>query len=182
MRIARAIAAAALALGAATAGQAETIYFGGNLGASDWKVENVPGASVDKSDFGYKLHAGAYFVPYLAVELGWVDLGKTRASGGGTVAEIDGSGFFLDLVGALPVGEGWSMLGRVGAFNGKAKSAVAGLPTTSDSGTELKYGVGIQWGMNKQLLFRGEWERYRFDLDGDKGDVDFWSFGVNYRF
>jgi OOP family OmpA-OmpF porin len=182
MKIQRLIAAAVLAVGSVGWAQAETVYFGASLGVSDWQVDDVPGGSMDRTDFAYKLHAGAYVIPQLAVELGWVDLGRSRAKAAGATAEIKGGGVFLDLVGTLPMGEGWSLLGRAGAFNGKAKVAVTGLPSTSDSSTEFKYGFGIQWGLNRQVLFRGEWERYRLDLDGDKGDVDLWSVGVNYRF
>lgn len=182
MKIHRFVSVATLALAAAGAAQAQVFYAGGSLGGSYWDVEEVPGASIDQSDFGFKVHLGFEFSPYVAVELGWADVGKARFSGSGISGDLKGSGAYLDLVGTLPIAEGWVLLGRFGAFNGKAKGTVSGLGSTSDSGNDVKFGVGFEWHVSRQVAIRGEWERYRFEVFGDQGDVDLWSAGVNVRF
>ena len=82
------------------------------------------------------------------------------------------------LLGTLPLGNGFSALGRVGLFNGKLDSSTAG----SDRGTSYKVGAGVQYDFDKQIGVRGEWERYRFDALGSKSNADMYSVGLNYKF
>lgn len=173
-------AAAALALLSTTAVQAADFYAGVNLGASRWSVADMPGFTIDKSDTGYKLVLGSQFTPNIGAELGYVSLGTAKFSGGGT-GEIKGSGWFADLVGTLPLTGNLSGFAKLGVFNGKAKASGAG-GTASDSGTDVKYGLGLSYALSKSVDLRGEWERYRFNLSGDKGDVDLLSVGVTVKF
>ncbi|MES1163625.1 MAG: outer membrane beta-barrel protein, partial [Rhizobacter sp.] len=85
---------------------------------------------------------------------------------------------YVDGVGTLPLGNNFSLLGRVGAFRGKLKSDFAG----SDSGTSYKVGAGVQYDFDKNLGVRGEWERYRFDAFDSKSNADMYSVGLNYKF
>jgi OOP family OmpA-OmpF porin len=175
------IAALALSAIAAASAQAADFYIGASGGTTDWKVADEPGASIDKSDTGYKFMLGAQFHPNFALEGGYVDLGKAKYSGA-YVGDIKGTGWFVDAVGLWPMSPQWTLLGKVGVFNGKAKGTVVGLGSASDSGTDAKFGLGVQYSLSKNLALRGEWERYRFDVFNDKGDVDLWSLGVKFSF
>lgn len=177
-----AITAGLIALAATTPAQAADWYLGGSLGGSDWKVSDVPaGVSVDKTDVGYKLFGGASFTPNFALEGGYANFGKSTVSVPGASGNARGYGYFLDLVGILPVGPQFGLLARLGAFNGHGKIEAAG-QTESDSGTDVKYGVGLQYNLSKTIGIRGEWERYRFNAFDDKQDVDLWSIGVTFGF
>ena len=48
----------------------------------------------------------------------------------------------LDAVGKVPLAGNLSALGRIGAFNGRSSSSLNG----SDSGTDVKVGLGLQYG------------------------------------
>ena len=72
----------------------------------------------------------------------------------------------------------FSVLGRLGAFNGKLDSTLAG----SDRGTNLKVGAGVQYDLSPKTSVRADWERYRFDALGSKSNTDLYSVGLNYRF
>lgn len=174
-------AAAALALLSTTAVQAADIYAGVSLGASRWSIADQPGFTIDKSDTGYKLVLGTQFTPNIGAELGYASLGTAKISGGGGTGEVKGSGWFVDLVGTLPLSGSLSGFAKLGVFNGKAKASGAG-GAASDSGTDVKYGLGLSYALSKTVDLRGEWERYRFNLSGDKGDVDLLSVGVNFKF
>jgi OOP family OmpA-OmpF porin len=78
----------------------------------------------------------------------------------------------------LPFTPNLSGLVRVGAFNGKTDSTLAG----SERGTNYKFGAGLQFDFNKNLGLRAEAERYRFKTFGTKTDTDLYSIGVNYKF
>ena len=164
------VGAAALAALSAQAGP----YVGGSLGATRYKGPDIGGATTDRSSNGGKLYGGYEFNDNIAVEAGYADVGKAKSAAG----DVKGHGVYVDAVGKLPLSQSFSVLGRVGAFNGHSKSSTGG----SDSGTDLKYGAGLQWDMNKQASIRGEWERYRFKTVGTKADADMLSVGLNYRF
>lgn len=170
--IAKAIASAAAL--AALSAHAEGPYIGGSLGGSHFNGPDIGNVSSDRSSTGGKVYGGYGFTPNIAVEAGYADLGKTS----GPAGEVKSRGAFVDLVGKVPISQSFSAIGRVGAYNGR--TTIPG--GDSDTKTNAKYGLGVQWDMNKQTAIRGEWERYRFDAFGDKTDADLYTVGVNYQF
>jgi OOP family OmpA-OmpF porin len=153
---------------------AEGLYLGGSVGSSHYNGDDIGGASTDKNDIGYKVYGGYSFTPNVAVETGYVDLGKFSSSAG----DVRGKGYFVDAVGTYPLGNNFSALGRIGVFNGKLDTSLTG----SGSGTNLKVGAGLQYDLSKTMSIRGEWERYQFDAVGMKPSTDLYSVGLNYRF
>lgn len=185
MTIQRLVAVAAVALCTSLTSQAADLYVLGAVGASKWNTEDVAGVSIDKSDTGYKLGLGAQFSPNLAVEGGYANLGKAKLSGAGGSGSIKGNGLFVDLVGLLPLSSEVNAFAKLGVFNGHAKvhaTGLAGVLNESDSGTDVKFGLGLSYAVSKTVQVRGEWERYRFKVWGDKGDVDLLSVGVTVGF
>lgn len=172
--IANALVCASLLAGAAA--QAQGLSIGGNVGTSRYKGDDVGGVATDRSDTGGKLYGGYQFTPHLGIEAGYASLGKFQSAAG----QRKGTGVFVDAVGTLPLGNNFSALGRVGAFNGKLEDTFAG---SSDKGTNVKVGAGVQYDLSKNTAVRGEWERYRFDASGGtKANTDLYSVGLNYRF
>jgi OOP family OmpA-OmpF porin len=86
-------------------------------------------------------------------------------------------GYFLDAVGTYPLFNNFSVLGRVGVFNGKVDSSTYG----SDRSTNVKFGAGVQYTVTQNIAIRGEWERYKFDSFGSP-KTDLYTVGVNYSF
>lgn len=171
-KIAIALAGSAALLAASA--HAEGISIGGSLGSSHFKGDAIGGADTDRSGAGLKLYGGYAFTPNLSVEAGWADVGKFKSAAG----DVKGNGLFVDGVGTLPLGNNVSALARVGLFNGKLDSSLAG----SDRSTSVKVGAGLQYDIDKNLGIRGEWERYRFKAFGTASNTDVYSVGVNYRF
>ena len=164
------VAAATLA---ALCAQAEGLYVGGSIGASRYS-DDFGGAYTDRSDTGLKLYGGYAIHPNFSVEAGVAHLGKVRSAAG----DVKGGGLFVDAVGVLPLANNFSLLGRAGVFNGMLDSTLAG----DDRGTNVKFGAGVQYAIDKNVSVRGEWERYRFDTLGLKPNADLYSIGLNYRF
>jgi OmpA-OmpF porin, OOP family len=201
--------------GAAQA-QSQGWYIGAGAGQS--KANNAgscsdlngffdPGFSCTSNDTssGWKVFAGYQFNPYVAVEGGYADLGNFKVSASGNITAIPASlnasdkasGFSLDAVGTLPVGEGFGLLGRIGVFAWKldATSSVSGggfgVPgqgpvTSSDSpsGTSADFGVGVKYDFNSVGGVRVEWQRFK-SIGNDntgKSDIDLISASLLYRF
>lgn len=164
------VAAAALA---ALSVQAEGLYIGAGAGASRYS-DDFGAAFTDRSNAGLKLYGGYAVNPNFSVEAGMARLGKVKSA----TDDVKGGGLFVDAVGILPLANNFSLLGRVGVFNGKLDSTLVG----DDRGTNVKFGAGVEYAIDKNISVRGEWERYRFNALGVKPHADLYSVGLNYRF
>jgi OOP family OmpA-OmpF porin len=177
-----ALVAAALLGGALVSAQAADFFAGASVGRSHYHVDDFPGVSIDRNDTGYKVFGGASFTPNFGLEAGYANLGKVKASAGGMTGSLRGTGFYVDAVGEFPVGGNFSLFGKIGAFRGEAKAEVPTVGSDKDTGTDVKFGFGGAYALNKNLSVRAEWERYRFNVFDDKGDTDLFSVGVSYKF
>ncbi|GJJ00340.1 hypothetical protein RugamoR64_08780 [Duganella rhizosphaerae] len=182
-------------------------YLGAGVGRSRANIDQqrlttslqANGASVtafntDERDTGYKLFVGKQLNRYLAVELGYFDLGKfgfnATTSGNGVLnGEAGFRGANLDLLAQLPLSERLSLLGRVGAnyaktsthFSGNRLAAVTG-PNQSEHKFNPKAGLGLEYKLSEALALRGEVERYRVnDAVGNRGNVDLLSVSLVYK-
>lgn len=147
----------------------------------------------DETDVSYKLFLGYQFNPYFAVEAGYFDLGEfsftaTTVPAGTLRGSLKNHvGINLDVLGKLPLGDRFSLYGRLGVQNSKTTALFSGTavsnPAPSKNKTDYKLGLGAQFDFTKNIGVRGEWERYRVS-DGFNGrtDVDVFSAGLLYKF
>lgn len=183
-------------------------YLGGNIGQSKAKIDDaritsqLPGtASVSDDNNGnaYKLFGGYQFNRNFAVEGGYFNLGEfgynattlPPALPGTLSGKIKLQGLNLDAVGMLPLGDKFSVFGRLGMQYAQAKdnfssTGVVATPTNpnpSKNALNYKAGLGVQYDFNRSLGMRLEAERYRInDAINNKGDIDMYSIGLVYHF
>jgi len=175
--------AAALAVGAFVTlpamaqtgpGLRSQLYVGGSIGKPDFRTGSLGGVSSgDDSGTGFKIYGGYSFNPYVALELGGAHLGKLSGVGGDAKADA----YFLDAVGTFPINPQWAVLGRIGVVNTHVSA-----PIGSDSGTDAKVGVGLQYTLDRNWSVRAEAEHYRTRVFDEKPHVNLYSVGVNYAF
>lgn len=186
-----AVAAAAATLGALMAAPAlaqdSSYFYGGvSFGQARAKIdESLVANSVltsetsstvltrDERDNAWRLFGGWQFNRYLGLEGGYFDLGKnTFGATTSPTGTLDGTmrvrGVNLDLVATMPVTENLSALARVGAAYGRTHqsfsttgAATVGDSSPSESATNVKYGIGLQYAFSPNFIVRGEAERYR---------------------
>jgi OOP family OmpA-OmpF porin len=180
-------------------------YIGGSAGAS--RIDDdiamgglITSGTVDGSTTGFKIFGGYQFFDNFALDLALVDLGKAKYSGtffntpvtGGTV---DIWGLNISAVGILPVSESFSVFGKVGVFawEADAKDTTGGIPfSTSETGADFSFGLGMSYSFTKHWSVRFEWERFKVGGGEDaytgqsnstgSAHVDLLSLGVAYRF
>jgi OmpA-OmpF porin, OOP family len=123
-----------------------------------------------------------------------VDLGKFMASGtdnflGNASFDAKSSGVTAALVGSLPNGQNFGLMGKLGMFfwdaNVNASSSVLGSGSDSSSGTDLTFGLGLKYDFSKTVGVRAEWERFMDVGDNNttgQSDVDLLSVGVVFKF
>ena len=198
----------AVSSASALADNAPGWYVGGNVGRTYTDFDNnrinnslagqgfrLNSSSEDKHDTGYKLFGGYQLNRNFAIEGGYFDLGKLNYSfttfpAGSFVGETKVRGLNLDLVGILPLGDRFSVFGRVGAAYAQSRSSFArtanlGLVNfdSRNNNTNVKVGLGVEYAFTPALSIRGELERYRIsDPVRNKGYIDMASVGLVYRF
>lgn len=164
---------------------------------------SIPGETfavtrLDDSSTGWKVFGGHRFNKNWAVELAYTDLGKFSMDadvvggvGGGAAteyAEVKPACWSLSAVGALPLGNGFSLLGKAGICRWDDRSmayeTVAGVvvPETPEStGTDLTFGLGARYDATRNLGVRAEWERFNHVVH-DRNSVDLFSLSLQYNF
>jgi OmpA-OmpF porin, OOP family len=183
-------------------------YGGANLGRSLATIDDaritsgllsnaLATSSISDRDrsHGFKIFGGYQINPNFSVEGGYFDLGKfgytaTTVPAGTLNGDIKVKGLNLDLVGTVPVTDKFSAFGRAGLNYAQAKDTFTSTGAVrvvnanpSKSGTNYKFGLGVQYAINDALSVRGEAERYRVnDAVGNKGHIDLLSVGLIYRF
>lgn len=121
-------------------------YLGGGIGASKTNTHET----------SWKVYGGYQFNPIWGAELAYTDLGRYRGS------DIDS--VTLAGTGTLALGQGWSLLGKVGAASNHARFSGA------SRRTDLLLGVGVGYRFTKNLGVRLEYEDFGKLSDTNSGD------------
>jgi OOP family OmpA-OmpF porin len=153
-------------------------YLGGGVGQSSMDVQPVDlgagvSTSVTDTDNATKLFGGFEFNRSLALEVGFIHFGEhgvDYADSFGTVYErVETTATTLALIGALPLGPGASLYGKVGFASWYQDYSVSDFDVSylDDAvGVDPMFGVGVQIDAGP-ISLRAEGERYM-----DVGDVN----------
>lgn len=173
-----------------------------NLDSSslDTVLSDNGATSLSSSDSGtnnqWRLQAGYQVNPNLALEAGYIDLGKSTYkatfSGGKTTADWTSGGVDVAAVGILPINTNFSLLGKLGAIAAKTttdwtSNGISGVPAGKENKSQISpfAGVGVSYSLNARSDLRMEYERFNGIGDSSttgKADVSILSLGVTYHF
>ncbi len=161
------------------------IYFDVSAGQTDYRLGSGTGLfGSNNNSTAYGLAAGSYFTNNLGVEVGYTDFGRISRGGGETRAD----GFTLKLVGKLPLGSQFNLLGKVGTTYGRTEvtsAARSGITAGSDNG------FGVNLGIGAEFMFTPNWSgvlQYdahdlRFtSVAGDRDRIGVATIGVRYTY
>lgn len=185
-------------------------YVGAQIGSAETDVGNqtfdqavsgtgvmVTSSNLDKRDTAAELFVGYRFSSHVSVELGYLDLGERSVSFQGQV-NVDQEQAFLARVAqvyptsgdgvtaavniAMPIGEQFSIEGRLGLFDWSGDFRSINGQTQTGAGkasdTDFFYGLRFNYHAGQRLrLFAGYGE---YDLGGH--DNSMWSVGASYGF
>lgn len=169
-----------------------SFYLGGQIGQAKASgacddFSGLPGVSCSDSDTSWKILAGYQINRHFAAELGYVDFGEVNASGPGGTASIQSHAFDLVGLGILPLGNRFSVYGKLGVYHATSDARIRTAllnADASDDATDLTFGLGASFDITPRFALRGEWQRYS-DVGGNdvgKADVDVLSVGALWRF
>lgn len=143
--------------------------------------------SDNEDSLGLKIFGGYLFNDYLAVEGGYVNLGKFTYTATSTTGTSDGTykvqGGNLDLLFHLPLMDMFSLTARGGLLYSQLKEDYSNSGSYTKSSLGYKYGLGFQYDFTPAWGLRAEWEDYHLEESFAGGaDVHLLSIGVVYRF
>jgi OOP family OmpA-OmpF porin len=151
------LGAAAMALSAGAFAQATpAFYVGAEVGQTD-----VGGAD---DDIGVKILGGYRFHPNVAAEVGYGMLYDKNS--------VEVTALEAVAVGLFPLANQISLLGKLGLANIDVDTRGG-----SDDKTEITWGIGVQYDLNRNLGLRALWQRYETE-----DATDFLAIGVTWRF
>ena len=154
---------------ASSAASAGNFYLLGAAGAT-----NTDGAS--SSGTALKLQLGYMFNSHLAVEGGYIDAGTQKYNFGTLKAEAKTTGGSIAVLGLAPLGEQFSVFGKLGYNSYSSSVSVAGY-SGSGSGTNsgTLYGVGGIFNVSSSVGVRVEYEKVA-------SDTSITTLGVQFKF
>ncbi len=163
-RFATIATAIALGLGGAASAHAQDSfggYIGASFGDSDFSASGYDGSS------SYRIFGGYMYTPNVGVEVGFSDLGGFDGRGGATV-DVDGA--YIAGVGSYMVADGFSVVGKLGAYHYEIDGKAGGTRNTDD-GTSAMLGIGVNYHMNPALALGAEYSLVNDVEDEDVGTI-----------
>ena len=169
---------------AAAMAQDSGFYIGGSggQGRPTWDTAGAfPGVAVavDSSNSAWKVFGGYQFNKNLGVEASYVSLGTFNVSNG---ASIDLYGAGIAVVGTLPLGKDFSLLGRGGVNRMRERINPFGV---ADNTTSPTFGAGVKYDINANWNARVEAERIlRMGSNNNtiSSDANVYTLGIGYKF
>lgn len=172
----------ALPLGAmaASADNPTGPYIGAGIGQFNVKVDDLDDVGgviediSDSNDTAFKFFAGYRFLPYLAIEGAYVDLGNPgddfQTSGSDGDYRLSVSGFSASLLGIVPIGP-VELFAKVGQYWYDVDTRISldggQVVRSSNSGNDTTWGGGVSVVFFDHLDVRAEYERIMIEHADD---------------
>lgn len=157
--------------------------------------------AIEDSDTGFGLAGGYQLNDHFAFEIAYVDVGAFGSRHTATITdgvdegeadvefESSADGVAVSVLGILPIGERFSVYGRVGlsflSADGGARITVDGetqRPSQSSQKTDPVFGVGAEYSFGKYFGVRLGWDRYMdVGTEDVTGDIDADMFSLGFR-
>ena len=179
------VTSALLASAPAFAADDSGFYIGAGFGETAVEVNDIYdlGLKFDDSGTTWKILGGYKFMKYFAAELEYIDVGDAedswREEDGPYFAEADAtiglSGFNASAVGILPLGEKFSVFGKLGFIMWDADFELEGdtnLPEFegvdlsdkgTDDGTDISWGIGAGFDFTDNFGVRLEYQSFEIE-------------------
>jgi Outer membrane protein beta-barrel domain len=171
---------AALCAGMTAQAADNGIYIGAGLGQANLQLDaDMIDADFDADDLGYKVIAGIRPLDWLGFEANYVNFGEPDDDLAGIKVATKGYGLSGYAVGFLAFGP-FDAFAKVGVVSWDTEIDVLNGTVTEDfDGTDLAYGVGVQFRF-LSLGLRAEYEI--FEMDDVFKEANMLSVGLTYTF
>lgn len=178
------------------------LYVGAGTGiARDDGNYTFTGASVTSQDLtnpGAKIYVGYRLIRYFGVEIGYAKLGATSFEGTDTNGVPFSERFTheavpLSLVGFLPLGDRWELIGRLGSVINSTYNTEQSCVRRTSWGTVVQqncpstpiaWGLGVRYRVGQKWGVRVDYDSYALkdSASSPRAELNFFSVGADYRF
>lgn len=168
-------------------------YFDDSLSAN-----GATGLSSTDSGSGnqWRVQGGYRFNPYLALEAGYIDFGKTtykaNYTGGSAQGSLKAGGADMAVLASLPINDEFSVFGKAGLVYANVKSSLsagapAGLASGDTSANVFRplFGLGANYKLTQNVDLRADYDHVSGLGDSGKTgkmDSNMFSMGAVYNF
>jgi OOP family OmpA-OmpF porin len=153
-------------------------YAGAGIGQATIEIDDV---GFDADDTAFNIFGGYNFNANFAVEVSYVDAGKPDDLVGPVTVEVALDGINISALGRVPVGEVFSLFGKIGftSYDGEVTGRLGNVSSSEDGSDEdLSYGIGGAFNLGPAFELRAEYEA----IDIDDGSFTMLSVGGLYKF
>jgi OOP family OmpA-OmpF porin len=139
----------------------------------------------------YKLEAGYQFNRNWALEGGYLGSSNTNYSAlggnlnGAATSSASFGGWNVTGVGILPLGSGFSLLGKLGVANMQESANVQGggfSTSTNGSKTDATYGIGIKYDFSNAVFVRADLDSYNIGNSNASSRSTVGMIDIGYKF
>lgn len=179
------IAALIVAAGlSSVAAQAADSYAGVNVGRTEQKFTVPFAGSLKESDTSAKLYTGLQFDKTFGVEAGFAHHGESSIAGSGLRLTAKPQSLYVAGTAALPIGQQFSLFGKVGVTRNRVKFSATGVPGGKESNTSALVGVGAAYAFTSTISGVVEYENYGklVDQEGTTLKANMISVGIRSTF
>lgn len=154
--------------------------------------------SQDLTNAGAKVYVGFRPIRYFGLEIGYAKLGSTNFEG----TDANGASFSdrftheavpLSLVGFLPLGERWELIGRLGFVINSTYNTEQSCVRRTRWGTVVQqncpstpvaWGLGVRYRIGEKWGVRVDYDNYALkdSASAPRAELNFLSIGADYRF
>lgn len=158
---------------------------------------SLNGIDSDRTDRALQLRLGWQLNDYVAIEAGYLDLGKVHFdaqsdgtgyswSGPGPVStDVEAAGWYGGVRGSVPLSERWTAFASLSWYQWKTTETFVDNGFTStdeDSGGDVRYGAGLQYDLGAKDYWVVDMEVAKTDVDHDGDGVATASLGMSRKF
>jgi OmpA-OmpF porin, OOP family len=185
---------ALIGLLASTTVLAETqpgFYVGAGVGKATTEIDDDGTTEFDSDDTAFRVFGGYNFNQHFALEAAYFDGGAPEETviavpGARGTIDISTTGLIASVLGRVPVGEIFSVYGKVGlaSFDNELKGRVNGDVVTEadDSDDGVAYGVGAAFNIGPSFELRAEYEAFSGSFFDSDIDVTALTVNALYKF
>ncbi len=146
-------------------------YFGLSRGNSKFDFDGYDAAS------SYKIYAGARN-KNMGLEWAYINLGDFKVSGAPFI-KVEGSVIEFSAIGFVPMSEKIELFGKFGFSTWAVTGVILGTDITSETGTTVSYGAGLQMNLVDNFALRAEYQNFN---DVSSATVTSILFGIIYSY
>lgn len=139
-------------------------------------------AGADNTLHGGNIHIGSRMHKNFGIELGYMMTEKGEADTALGTSETQLQGGTLDLLGYIPMGTSWDLIGTVGVSYLNAEYEIPGVVDEDEWETEGRVGLGAQYWLTDYTNLRGIVRYQGADFDGTVDDAVVSTIGLNFAF